>query len=382
MRLPRFGAEQWIAVSGVLSFLAIVVISVSRASIPVYHDHWEYWAPRIKNCESGYYNEHHRASPGATGAWQIQDPTWANFGGYPRAYMAPPAVQDAKAYDLFQRRGTQPWDASYLCWRSESGPSASKASPAPPSAVNVAPEGGVETAGCQLVGFAFDRTDNTASVGVLINIDGQTVSNPKATWLRPDINQKYGVGLNHGFNVGLPGSLHDNISHHYQVIALDSSDSSQHVIGEGDLTCKPANIGDGGGLSAEYNDGHSGFKRLDSSINFDWGAGAPATGIAADNFTVTWTGKLLAQYSENYTFTATTDDGVRVWVGDKLVIDYWHNQAATPHSGQISLEAGKLYNIRVEYYEAKGRAEAKLQWSSYSTPEQVVPRSQLYADIP
>ena len=48
----------------------------------------------IKSLESGDYNEHHRPSPGASGAYQIIDPTWNKYGGYSRAWLAPPAVQD------------------------------------------------------------------------------------------------------------------------------------------------------------------------------------------------------------------------------------------------------------------------------------------------
>src|SRR5437879_4845790 len=58
----------------------------------------------------------------------------------------------------------------------------------------------------------------------------------------------------------------------------------------------------------------------DSTINFDWW-GSPIWGIPADNFTVRWTGSVLPKYTEDYRFYTISDDGVRLWINDKLVID-------------------------------------------------------------
>jgi hypothetical protein len=54
-------------------------------------------------------------------------------------------------------------------------------------------------------------------------------------------------------------------------------------------------------------------------------------GIGSDKFAVVWTGKVLPRYSETYSFTSTTDDGVRVWVNGKLIIDQWgHSRPGGP----------------------------------------------------
>jgi len=73
-----------------------------------------------------------------------------------------------------------------------------------------------------------------------------------------------------------------------------------------------------------------------------------------------------------------TDDGVRIWVNNKLIIDKWVNQSATEWTGTITLTARQRYSIRMDYYENGGNAVAQLLWSSPSQTKQVIPRTQLY----
>ncbi len=140
--------------------------------------------------------------------------------------------------------------------------------------------------------------------------------------------------------------------------------------------------GKGIGLMAEYYDDitFTNLKKtdLDATIDFDWGKAAPQAGMGVDTFSVRWTGQIQPKYSEEYAFKTTSDDGVRLWIDDKLVIDHWKDQPALPHSGKISLEAGKKYDIRLEYYDNLGAASQKLAWASTSQSLETVPTSQLY----
>jgi hypothetical protein len=145
----------------------------------------------------------------------------------------------------------------------------------------------------------------------------------------------------------------------------------------------PAPIGNGNGLKAEYFD-NSNFTNLkltrtDESVNFDWKRGSPAANIGADTFSVRWTGQVLAQYDETYTFSTTTDDGVRLWVNNQLVVNAFQDQAATEKSGTIRLEAGKKYDLKMEYYENGYDALAKLSWNSRSQAKQIIPKAQLFS---
>lgn len=142
------------------------------------------------------------------------------------------------------------------------------------------------------------------------------------------------------------------------------------------------NAGSGSGLTATYWDNRdltgTSVARIDPTVNFNWGGGSPASGIAADTFSARWSGEIQAQFSQAYTFHVRADDGVRLWANNQLLVDKWIDQGATEWSGTITLSAGVRYPIRLEYYENGGSAVAELRWSSASTPKSVVPRSQLY----
>lgn len=165
---------------------------------------------------------------------------------------------------------------------------------------------------------------------------------------------------------------------------------SQIVTQPSGLTLRPVNpngdiyfnmsapIACSGSLSAKYYcnttlTGTPVLVRNDARIDFDWGVGAPATGVTADNFSVSWTGTVVAPTSGVFTFTTTTDDGVRLYVNNQLIVNRWIAQAPTDASGTITLEAGKKYAIKMEYYEAGGGAVAKLSWAYPGQARQIVP---------
>ena len=96
-------------------------------------------------------------------------------------------------------------------------------------------------------------------------------------------------------------------------------------------------------------------------------------------FSARWTGRILPAHSEEYTFTAQVDDGVRLWVDGRLIIDHWKvNSGAPIPVGKISLAAGKLVDLRMEYFQKGGSARATLQWESASQKKQVIPTAALF----
>lgn len=145
--------------------------------------------------------------------------------------------------------------------------------------------------------------------------------------------------------------------------------------------------GAGVGFDAEYFPSKDltgvSVKQTDPTINFSWPATtSPAAGIPGDGFSVRWRGQILPRTTDSYTFTTTSDDGVRLWVNGTLLVDNWTDHATTDNSGSINLVAGQKVDIVMEYYDNVGDAVAKLSWSGPSQPTEVVPSSQIYAPAP
>jgi xylan 1,4-beta-xylosidase len=139
----------------------------------------------------------------------------------------------------------------------------------------------------------------------------------------------------------------------------------------------------GDGLKAEYFNGTNfntlRTSRVDPTVNFDWGNGSPHSSVGSDNFSVRWTGQVMPKYSETYTFHTLSNDGVRLWVNGKQLINNWKDHSVKEDRGSIALKAGERYTIKMEFYEGKGIATAKLLWSSPSQAKGVIPASQLFS---
>lgn len=130
-RITQFKQPALIAVLGLFTVAGSIVIYASLASsIPVVNTNAEFWRARIAGCESGSgpnSQARYTATNGSGnfGAYQFDIRTWQGAVGpelaaqYPNPMQAPPEVQDQAFYNTFARRGSQPWNASYKCWRTE-----------------------------------------------------------------------------------------------------------------------------------------------------------------------------------------------------------------------------------------------------------------------
>ncbi len=201
--------------------------------------------------------------------------------------------------------------------------------------------------------------------------------------------------------------------------------------------------GNGTGLTGNYFSDETlttpAFTRVDPRVNFAWGNRSPDPSIPNGGFSVAWTGQVQPKYSETYTFSTNTDDGVRLWVNGQLLVDQWkviaplagdingdgtvdnldlnqvlsykygtgqtatHDEgdlngdgfvtfadlnivlgeygSTTPpahFTGSLTLQAGQKYSIVMQYFQHTGLASAQLRWSSGSTPLAAIPQSQLY----
>ncbi len=106
--------------------------------------------------------------------------------------------------------------------------------------------------------------------------------------------------------------------------------------------------------------------RSDSTLDFDWAGSAPAPGLPADDFSVRWTRRLT--FGEGtYRLHLTSDDGARLWIDGRLVIDQWTDGSTREATVDLSLRPGD-YDFRVEYYEHTGDARALLRWEPLTSP--------------
>jgi hypothetical protein len=99
--------------------------------------------------------------------------------------------------------------------------------------------------------------------------------------------------------------------------------------------------------------------------------------IQNTNYSVKWTGYVKPLYSETYTFSTRSDDGVRLRINGKLLIDDWKGHPVKQNDGLITLKSGEQYKLELEYFQLIAGAEVSLLWSSPSQPIEIIPQSQL-----
>jgi hypothetical protein len=99
-----------------------------------------------------------------------------------------------------------------------------------------------------------------------------------------------------------------------------------------------------------------------AGLNFDWFKGNPnsACGLKTDYFSVRWT-RSVSFAAGTYRFTVKGDDGVRLKIDGRIVIDEWRDQAARTYTADVPLTAG-THTVVFEYYEKAGAALAALSW--------------------
>lgn len=119
------------------------------------------------------------------------------------------------------------------------------------------------------------------------------------------------------------------------------------------------------GLLGEYfnNPGLEGepvLTRVDPEINFDWGGGSPGPGVNNDLFSVRWRGILTPRVTGNYVLGCASDDGFRLYLDGKRVIDDWRDHGVETKAAGFDLEAGRTYEIVIEFYENRGEAVCRL----------------------
>ncbi len=167
--------------------------------------------------------------------------------------------------------------------------------------------------------------------------------------------------------------------HTYGVSAIDAAGNASAVTTAVGIVPAPAPSG----LTGTYFDTATfttqSAVRTDPTVNFGWGSGRPTSVVEPDTFSVRWTGRVLPAGDGTWTFYASSDDAVRVWVDGRLVVDDWTPHQLRESRGSIALTADRVYDIRIEYLERSGAATARLSWSGPGVAKQIVPAGRLLA---
>jgi beta-glucosidase len=117
------------------------------------------------------------------------------------------------------------------------------------------------------------------------------------------------------------------------------------------------------------------YTRMDSKVEFRWDRGAPTDepvargelpadrSLASDAFSIRWTGVIVPPVSGEYELVVTANDGARLLVDGRTVIDAWSDTfVARAASARVNLEAGREHAVTLEYYEGERDAEVRLGW--------------------
>lgn len=90
-------------------------------------------------------------------------------------------------------------------------------------------------------------------------------------------------------------------------------------------------------------------------------------------YSVRWTGQAESPLTGDLRFHTSSNDGVRLWIDDRLIIDRWVDQTETEHTGVVRVEKGQQLRLKLEYFYNGGQGAAKMAWSGPGYPKKPVP---------
>lgn len=123
------------------------------------------------------------------------------------------------------------------------------------------------------------------------------------------------------------------------------------------------------GLRGEYFDnikleGTPAVDRIDRQVNFGWTLFSPHPNLAYDWYSVRWTGQLKAPASGTYQIGVEGNDGYRLYLDGKLLIDNWKKQSHRTTLNAFTFEAGRTYDLKLEFFEPEGNVKFRLVWDA------------------
>jgi len=228
---------------------------------------------------------------------------------------------------------------------------------------------------------AFSSTDPVVN-GVTVRLAQDHTQGNQKPWLvdtTPATQKPDGTRNFDDATLAVGQTFYDSVAD-IRITVNGISATGADVLIDLDKTTDPP--GDGTGVTGAYYDNADltslKVTRTDPRIDFDWGTGSPDATIAPTTYSVRWLGYVLPQSTGVHTFYTTTNDGVRLTVGKTRIIDNWVVGGVRQNSGQVTLNKGQKYLVRMEYFQDQGGAVAKLEWATPFSARAVIPTSQLF----
>lgn len=149
-------------------------------------------------------------------------------------------------------------------------------------------------------------------------------------------------------------------------------------------------LGQAGGLKAGYYNSRShgrnkhSIERTDATVDFQYGESTPAPDnreYKAEEFSMRWSGSVIAEETGDHKFIVTSENGVRLWVNDMnlKLIEGWVSSGETRElTGTLRLIGGRAYPLRLDFFKYKSSsASIKLEWHPPHGARQVIPARSL-----
>ncbi len=240
---------------------------------------------------------------------------------------------------------------------------------------------------------------NDPQLVVTIGNDLVTIDNHgRALQIREAGQRRLSVEYGGQVVAGLPGAVevrrneqrHLKVSYEHGTLTLDDNGKSVGVAMDGAAKLAPRSRDRSGselvgpGLKAQYFAGinfeRAELTRIDSHVDRIWINDAPVQELLPDNYSVRWTGWLKAPVPGDYTMAVISDDGVRLWIDGRLVIDDWNGHLPTRNEAPLRLDE-MPHELRLEYHEVNLVALCSLRWRRAGDPFEIpIPRECLFVN--
>ncbi len=145
--------------------------------------------------------------------------------------------------------------------------------------------------------------------------------------------------------------------------------SNEYIAVPGEYLTTSQNGKEVNGLKGEYFNnitlkGTPALTRIDRQIKFRWTMFSPDKDkINYDFYSVRWTGKLTAPETGIFKIGIKGNDGYRLYLNNKLIIDNWQKQTFRTVTTDYKFLKGKEYDIKIEFYESLGHVWFNLVWN-------------------